>query len=178
MNPQFDEIAVLKQRVLGIERENRRFKTAAGAGVGLLAILLLSGQSWRQDGVLQARELSLTDAAGKTCMKLSVDEHGRPQIALSDSRGMRRLSIALSDKGEPSVGFARDNGALGLLLDLPDNGGPTVELRQRTGEPRATLELLEDGTPKLHLVDDEGLGGILALADANRSSLQIWDRRG
>lgn len=71
MNPQTISLALV-ERIERLEKQNRRFKLAASTAGLILAAVVAMGQAAPKKTV-EADELIITDASGKTRMKLAVE---------------------------------------------------------------------------------------------------------
>lgn len=167
----------VRQRLEGVERENRRLKRVGAATVATITAVILMGQvtSPKVPAVVEAEQFVLRDGHGKA----------RAWLNMSDSS----VNFALADKDEKTrtLLYVRDDGTHGLILATHDgqtrvevkvgvSGVPTLSLVDNDGN-RIGMFVLSDGKPALGLVDrTERLRASLGLETDGRVRLMLADR--
>jgi hypothetical protein len=116
----------LRDRVEGLERENRRLKLAGALGLALLAALALMGQARAR--TVEAHRVVVRDAGGQLRAELTA-------AGLSIYDGKEKIRAALGVGGDARSG-----------LSLYDPG-------ERT---RMTLYVASDGGAAIQLADERG----------------------
>ena len=109
---------VLQDRLLKLEKQNRRFKQLIVAALIVPALLLVTGQAPSKK-TIEANEFILKDSAGKIRAELSVSETTKTPVAhlvLFDPNGKEKVSV---DSGLPGLGpgilLSGDNGPNAFL---------------------------------------------------------------
>ena len=152
MNGNVQGLNQMEERLLKLERQNRRLKQAGAAALIVAALILLMGQASRtkpvqasQSNTVEASQFILKDKSGKVRATLSIDESpgnsGAAQLVFYDVDGKQRVKL---DSGNPYLGgtlhladekgkdqvFITSSDGLGALLSLLDpRGGPGTVLR-------------------------------------------------
>jgi len=97
----------LRQRVLALERENRRMRWCGLTcllGVLCAALFVETGSAQNPPDVLRARSLQIVDRAGKTRAEIAIESDGRPTFSLLGEDGKMYLGIGmLSGRGNPVI---------------------------------------------------------------------------
>lgn len=113
MNPQPHGFDDLRDRVLKLEKQNRRFKQLGVAALIVAASFAVMGQTPSKKTV-EANEFVLRDSNGSIRAKLSVrdDVGGMPQMVLLDAKGYASLELdgALPGLTGGSAGVADEQG--------------------------------------------------------------------
>lgn len=140
----------IQERLLKLERQNRRLKQAGAAALIVAASLLLMGQTSRtkpvqasQSNTVEASQFILKDKSGKVRANLSIDESpgnsGAVQLVFYDVEGKQRVKLGsgnpylggtlqlADEKGKNRI-VILSSGALGGSLGLDDSNGFPVTL--------------------------------------------------
>jgi hypothetical protein len=148
----------LQDRLLKLEKQNRRFKQLGIAALIVPALLLVMGQAASKKTV-EANEFILRDDSGNIRAKLEmVGTLPVPEMTLFD------------DKGNASV---RMNGGIN------ENLGAGISLFDSRGQERESFRVLQDG-PALTLEDSKGKNrGIFGFSEPrNNTLLAVFDMDG
>ena len=139
----------MEERLDRLERENRRLKRA-GALVAALAVSILAmGAAAPEKGKkIEAEEIVLKDAAGKTRIWLSVTRLG-PALHLFDEKGVPRAVLMAQ-----SLQFTDGDVTPRLRLAL-EKGAPVVLLSDANDRARAVLGVGTKG-PRLLFTKPSG----------------------
>jgi hypothetical protein len=108
-------LETLAQRLIALERQNRRLKqTFAGALVGALVILAVIGARAQVPATTVAADrLSMVDAQGRTRATIEnspATAQGNPLLTFFDRSGNPRLRIGLGARGGPTLETIDENG--------------------------------------------------------------------
>lgn len=101
MNSNQPGLEDLQERVVKLERQNRRFKRLGATALIVPALLLLLGQAPSKKTV-EANEFVLRDAGGNVRIKLSMENHGgggTPRMVFLDAKGAANLELEGSVPG-------------------------------------------------------------------------------
>jgi hypothetical protein len=153
----------LARRLEKLERDNRRLKSVAFAGIALAAALSIiysvgctSGGIKPDVDKMTAREFDVVDGAGKLGVKISMDcssgTNCRPSIKMFGADGKAETATLLSDH---------------LQFSVSDEGS----------KPRVTAEV-GSGTGGGGLLSLEGKYGSYVRVNANSPSVEIKDAQG
>jgi hypothetical protein len=174
MNDDVQGLEQIRERLLKLERQNRRLKQAAVAVLTVAASLLFMGQTARtkpvqasQLNVVEASQFILKDKGGKVRGTLSIDERfgnsGAAQLVLYDVEGRQRVKL---DSGELSfmggaLHLADEKGKDRIFISSSDALGGTLSLLDSKGFPGTILNtdnatLPEVETKSVSLKDTEG----------------------
>jgi hypothetical protein len=183
---------VLACRLDRLERENRRLRALAGAGVVLVAAVLLMGQAPSPPRpappvappagrVLEAEELVIKDPAGRVRARLSTWNNGDfAGLAVLDAQGR-----VISELGGWAAGGAALNlfdGDRKLRADVRTwvNGLSAIRVWDKGGVPRALLaQEVDDGRGRLAIQDARGrLRLELSATDNGAVNQRFWDANG
>ncbi len=130
-------VATIEQRVVKLEKQNRRLKFGM-AGLAVLFGYLALGDVLPESVIVQqtlmeSKELKLLDNDGQPRLFLRMFSRV-PVLQLLDQTGKPRMS-------------------LGLRFD----DSPFIDLSDKSGRTRATLEMTSDDKPSLQLFDENGV---------------------
>jgi hypothetical protein len=108
-------LETLAQRLIALERQNRRLKRAfAGALVGALVILAAIGSKAQVPATTVAADrLSMVDAQGRTRATIEnspATAQGHPLLTFFDRSGNPRLRIGIGARGGPTLETIDENG--------------------------------------------------------------------
>jgi hypothetical protein len=108
-------LEMLAQRLMTLERQNRRLKqTFAAALVGALVILAAIGITAQVTGTTVAADhLSMVDGQGRTRATIEnspATAQGNPLLTFFDRSGKPRLRIGLGPRGGPTLETIDENG--------------------------------------------------------------------
>jgi hypothetical protein len=134
MNSQPQGFEELRDRVLKLEKQNRRFKQLGVATLIVPALLLVMGQAPSKKSV-EANEFILRDDSGNVRATLSMNAAlARPELVLRDEQGKARVDLVGSS-----------------LKSAPVGGG--IRILNSEGLPIGQLAAGNDGTARLMLID-------------------------
>ncbi len=121
----------LEQRLVRLERANRRMKRIGALVLMVAAAVVLSGAADGKDlPDLEVGSLTLKDKDGKTRALLGASADGAVGLLLTDKDGKTRA-----------------------YLVVEANGSPVLALTDKDGKRRASLYVGVDGSPALVLYD-------------------------
>jgi len=134
MESQPQALEQIQERLLKLERQNRRFKQVGAVGLIVMASIILIAQAPPRKA-LEANEITLRDSKGNVRIKLAMaGKDETPEITLFDASGKERIGLEagwgaglkLSDpQGRHRGGFIADSFGLGSSLLLLDEKGNT-----------------------------------------------------
>ncbi|HET9795378.1 MAG TPA: hypothetical protein VFS34_13060 [Thermoanaerobaculia bacterium] len=162
-------------RVARLERENRRFRSAAAAGALVVAAALLAGA--RPAGharIVEATEFRLKDSTGALRGSISADRTGA-QLLLKDATGKSRARLRVADDGTPRFELLdrMERPRLGLALDK--DGAATAHLDDDAARARVRLSTAADGSAAVEISDAaKKRTGLEVLADGT-AGLAVFD---
>ena len=152
MNGDVQGLEQIQERLLKLERQNRRLKQAGAAALTVAASLLLMGQASRtkpvqasQSSTVEASRFILKDTSGKVRATLSIDERfgnsGAAQLVLYDVEGRQKVKL---DSGEltfmgGALHLADEKGKDRIFISSSDALGGTISLLDSKGFPGTIL---------------------------------------
>jgi hypothetical protein len=118
----------LQDRILELEKQNRRFKRLGSVALIIAAVIVVMGQA-PSEKTVEANEFVLKDWSGKVRMKLSMQDVGHgggmPQMVFLDTNGNTSLELDGSAPGlfGGGVGISDEQGRrVGTLFADSDGG--------------------------------------------------------
>ncbi len=142
----------LEQRLVRLERGNRRMKRIGAFVLLTAAVVLLSGQAKGKDlQHLEVRSLTLKDKDGKTRAYLGTGADA-PGLLLFDRDGKMRAGFSVAADGSPALALYYRDGMRARLSLLTD-GSPALALWDKGGHMRAVLNVDAEGSPRVRLFD-------------------------
>lgn len=167
----------VRQRLEGVERENRRLKRVGAAMVATITAVILMGQvtSPKVPAVVEAEQFVLRDGRGKARAWLNMSD-GSVSFALADKDEKTRTLLYVRDDGTHGLILATHDGQTRVEVKVGVSGVPTLSLVDNDGN-RIGMFVLSDGKPALGLVDQtERLRASLGLETDGRVRLMLTDR--
>jgi hypothetical protein len=168
---QFDVAA----RVARLEKENRRFRRAAGAlALALAAAFLVAARSTGRVRVVEATEFRLIDSTGALRGTISADRSGA-QLQLKDSTGKNRARLRVADDGTPRLELLdrMERARLGLALDK--DGGAEAHLDDEATRARVKISTTADGSASVDLSDAAKKRASLEVAADGTAGVAVFD---
>ncbi len=142
-------LEALEERLMRLERDNRRLRRGLAAGVCAPVILLatLVSAGWKGGGFgagaadeprdLQARTLKIVNANGRAVTM--VNENG---VSLFDGAGKVRAIFSVVD-GVPTLGLLDGAGAVRAALGVTGEGESSLTLNDKLRRPALSLAATE-----------------------------------
>jgi hypothetical protein len=162
-------LRALADRVLLLERSNRRLKASLSAIVVAAAALLTLGMAG--DEPIKAKALHLLDDDGKPRVLLSV----RAGLSMLDREGRPRVVLNMDGEG-PGLALYGTTSQVGMIANI-NRDGPALTMRDNQGRTRAMLAAIDPG-PGLILWDgNEKESAVLSSRDSG-GSLMLADSHG
>ena len=165
MNSEAQSLEQIKERLLNLEKQNRRFKQAGVVALTVTTSLLLMGQASRpksvqasQSNTVEASQFILKDKSGKARANLSIDESlgnsGTVQLVFFDGDGKQRVKLdsgvlastggelnLADEKGMNRIVISSRGRDLGGWISILDSKGfPVTYLSQTDGAVLPNLE--------------------------------------
>jgi hypothetical protein len=187
MNSDIQVFEQVQERLLKLERQNRRFKQAGAAALTVAASLLLMGQTARtkpvqasQSNTVEATQFILKDKTGKVRATFSIDERpdnsGPVQLVFYDGEGKERVRLnsgVLPSMTGGTLSLADEKGKGRVFISASDALGPSLGLDDSKGFPVTLLT-----TDRAAMPDLEAKSVILKDADGNtRARLYMSEKR-
>jgi hypothetical protein len=88
--------------------------------------------------------LSLHDHNRQARIKLTIDDHGQPEITVADANGKSRLLLTVDEEGSPSIALQDTTGANRFESKLLDGESPSLAFHDKDEELRFHLLLQDD----------------------------------
>jgi hypothetical protein len=154
----------LQDRLLKLEKQNRRFKQLAVAVPIVPGLLLVMGQGSSRK-IVEANEFVLRDNSGNMRARLSVDDvkFSTVQLVLFDKEGVQRIKLDSSDVTGGTLTLASSHGKDQVFLSGFPSGG-VLQLDQEHDESRTVMQSgsirLMDLKNKAELTAGPGIIGI------------------
>jgi hypothetical protein len=173
-------IADLTDRVLLLERENRRWRQCGAGVAGAVLLLVLAGGSFIDNPrVIDAAGFVVRDANGKAKASLALDSLGMPELRFFDQNGRLRLWSGVALDGSPSLTLLDDVGKSAIGLVVKSDQSPGLVALDKDGKVRAELSISKGVLPALSFKDPEGNIRISLGQDSKDSAvLNINDPQG
>jgi hypothetical protein len=152
-----NELSAALARIDRLERRQRRWAWCAlGLAVAALALVVGTGikRSTAQGNVVVARQVGITDPAGRQRAVLGFIEGVGPALVMYSERGEAQMMLAGQAIG-PSIYMYDSNRTLRARLELNENIGSSLVLSDPAGRQRSILAVVQE-TPRLALFDAEG----------------------
>ncbi len=132
----------LEQRLVLLERTNRRMKRIGAVVLLVAAAVLLSGATQRKDlPDLEVRSLTLKDKDGKTRAALGASADGAVGLLLTDKDGKTRAYLVVEANGSPLLALTDKDGKRRAHLHVGVNGSPVLALSDKDGQTMAQAAL-------------------------------------
>ena len=167
----------IEQRVAGLERQARRWRTLTTLCAAALGYLLLSGQAgpFVRDEI-RTKNLVVTNDKGVECASLGIAADGRPQLVLYgvDTEAAAVMSIA-KDGAATLVLTASERDC--AVLAQAGNDGPCVSaLDRKTG--LGLIMASRDDKAQLQVFGDDDVPSLSLEARSGGAGLAVKDVRG
>jgi hypothetical protein len=162
-------LAALTDRIAALERSNRRFKVVGSmiAAVAMaLATLAMAG-----DQIISAREVRLTDDAGKPRILLSV----RSGLSMLDAQNHARIVLSVDGEG-PGLALYGETSQVGMIANV-NSDGPALNMRDNKGRVRAMLAAIDQGPGLIFWNSNEEESAALVSRESG-ASLMLADSHG
>lgn len=166
----------VEERLITLERQNRRMKYLCLLAGGILAAAVAAGAA-RDKRTVDCEELNIRDTAGKVRIKMTVNEQMTakeqgPCVLLLDSRGNCRLLTAVTDDGATLGLF----GAMPKerMLTLTNRGDPQLSFSDTDGNTRGHLVVAKEGM-MLVFKDTHGKNRVALLAADQVGRVAVFD---
>jgi hypothetical protein len=164
--PETPGTSTLQDRVLRLERDNRRLRrlgtfVLVGLGVllglegALIAVTARRAFPGTIAPILEARQFTLRDAAGNARAILGVQDSSARLIML-DPAGHQRVTLSVLQNGAPGLSFRDETGHARLVLGLLPDQTTTLVFADRQGVTRTVLGLAQDESSTLVFADHGG----------------------
>ena len=186
MSIETQDLCAVLERLVKVEKKNRRLKQAGVAILVIGAACMLIGQASPKARTIEAERFMLLDRNGKmrggfgtfedgeTSLSLFdlnekeraalvLDAAGNPTFRLGGKDGETLLDVSLNPSGAASLMLFARSGKGGVSVAVDSHGTPAVELRDSGGDVRASLSLFKEGAPGLGLLDKAGRARITVL---------------
>lgn len=139
MNSDRSIVEELEKRVARVEGQNRRLKRTGAAGLIVVALLVIMGQTSSKKTV-EANEFILRDGAGNVRARLSMNESlSNSELVLFDEKGGTRIKVEGGNGLSGGVVSVFDSrGELRGLISGPGFGGH-ISLLDSAGHPMTTI---------------------------------------
>jgi hypothetical protein len=193
MNGDVQGLEQIHERLLKLERQNRRFKQAGAASLIVAAAILLMGQTVRtkpmqtsQSNTVEASQFILKDKGGIARADLSIDESpgnfGAVQLVFHDVDGKQRVKLSsgnsflggtfqlADEKGKNRIVILSSD-ALGGSLGLDDSNGFPVTLLTTDS---AVLPNLEAKSVSLKDTDGNVRARLFMTEKSTAKAGEIW----
>jgi hypothetical protein len=184
-------------RLERLERDNRRYKLAAGA----LAVLIFSWTACSTAGqektTVAAERLVLVGPDGSERAALELDQDGNPllhmrhedslvalttrgpSLLLRSPDGKTRAFMGIDSRNTSTVELATARMIDGLRMSVHQNGSTGLQLLDGNGRRRGTFEGLSEGAASVSFLDETGkTRGQLGLDPAGIPNLILMDGDG
>ncbi len=130
----------LEQRLVRLERANRRMKRIGALVLMVAAAVVLSGAADGKDlPDLEVGSLTLKDKDGKTRALLGPSAGGAVGLLLTDKAGKTRAYLVVEANGSPVLALSDKAGKTRAHLVVGVDGSPALVLYDKDGQTRATL---------------------------------------
>jgi hypothetical protein len=147
MTSQEKTLEEICERLVKLEKQNRRLKRAGAAALIVAASLALLGQAPTKKTV-EANEFILRDGAGKLRARLAMYEKlGTPQLMLFDDKGNESVGVTAGFEGEKIKPLEGSK--------APERYGGAIDIFDGQGRERETLTADDQEGGKLYLCDSE-----------------------
>jgi hypothetical protein len=142
MNGEVQGLEQIQERLMKLERQNRRSKQVAAAALLTIGSFVLMGQTSRTN-VVEASQFILKDKGGKVRATLSVDDKLAQPVQLVFYDGEGRQKVKLDSGALPFVGgalhLADENGKDRIYISSSNTLGGTLSLLDAKGLPGTVL---------------------------------------
>lgn len=169
-----------ESRLRKLERENRRFRTAAVAILGLAGATVLMGQKSDPPvpDEIRARAFTVVDEQGKDRATFSHwNEDGSTQLMILGKDGNARATLSYSEKADLAGLVVRDSKTLPrLTLGVATDGG-TIGLNDTAGHPRVWLQV-NNNIPELSLFDESARRRVYLVSTPSGETFNFFDATG
>ncbi len=132
----------LEQRLVRLERANRRMKRIGALVLMVAAAVVLSGAANGKDlSDLEVGSLTLKDKDGKTRAALGVSACGAVGLLLTDKAGKTRAHLVVEANGSPVLALTDKDGKTRAHLYVGVDGSPVLALSDKDGQTMAQAAL-------------------------------------
>lgn len=188
---------VLEARLLRLERENRRFKLAAGLSTLLLFTWTACSVAPQAKSTVSAERFVLTNPDGSEAGHLGFDEGGNPILHLVKGHATAALSLVgpglvlrgpdgkttaymgVDSRNTSRIELTSERLMDGVRLTAKPDGSSGVYVLDSTGRERGSFEALSIGGANLLFRDGNGkVRTQLGVDPENAPSLILLDERG
>ncbi len=192
MRSHFDGLEVIQNRLLELERQNRRLKRFGLAVLTASVSLIVMGQAPSKK-IIEANEFILRDDGGNVRARLSMtvpagtapgfpavaeliifDEKGKKRVAVSGGTSMETFRLVQHDPRSAIPGFSvfdEQERARGYFMETDGSSiGPALQLLDAQGNSPITLELGEVkadsiAASRVLVQDADGFAATLGVTD-------------
>ncbi|HUY13086.1 MAG TPA: hypothetical protein VMX16_05545 [Terriglobia bacterium] len=166
----------LIERLKKLERDNRRFKRLALAGLVLAAAFAAVYATRPVAQTITAHEFDVVDNSGNVRVSMNVVA-GAPSIALHGAKGEVWLTILPDWPGITLVNLR--GGAGRVQIGVAASGAPCVKLVDAQGDVVAQMAVSASGSPNIQLSDAKGqVHAQMAVSPQGSPSIKIFDAHG
>ena len=147
----------LRERLDRMERQLRRWRRAALAGLGVGVCLVAGAMQGPPAKELSVKTLRIVDDQGKDRIVLTADPE-KADLTLFDPSGKSRLTLDVAKDRRPVLFFADETGKESnrLELGLEDEGHPALMLYDGAGRKRVAFGIPKQGGPVIRVLDENG----------------------
>lgn len=147
----------MRDRLDRMERQLRRWRRGAVAGLGLAAVAVAGAMAQPPAKELVVKTLRVVDDAGKDRIVLSSNPD-EADLTLFDPSGKSRLTLDVAKDRRPVLLFADESNKESnrLVLGLEDEGHPALLLYDGTGHKRVAFGIPKEGGPVIRILDESG----------------------
>jgi len=132
------EVESIEARVRVLEKHNRSLRWTVLLTLVLAILSLMWGRVWPENGIIEARGFTVTDAAGKVRGTFGIDESG-VGMNLQDVQGHWRTGLLVDNTGRPALFLFDTLPQPVVTLTLQRGGAPSFRLR--TPDDAGTLQV-------------------------------------
>jgi hypothetical protein len=155
MNSHAASLENLQNRIVKLERQNRRFKQLGAIGLAGVALMLVMAQAPAKK-VVEANELAIKDSAGRVRVRIGVDSsNDAAELWLQDAKGDQGASLSNSGLLLKQGGVARTILQSGEVTLANSHGQPSIKLSGAEDAEHAVA--IEGGTGNLFYAPGEPL---------------------
>ena len=146
----------LSQRLVRLERDNRRLKATGAVAMIILAGVMLLGQAGPAK-VVEAEKFVVRDANGTIRAELFGATDGAAELHLADKDGIHRLSVHVNPDDSAGVAILdKDGKTVRGEMRLKAGDRMHLALADKDENPRIWLEAKPDGSSSMALMDERG----------------------
>ena len=200
MNEDSEAYTSIAERLVHLERQNKRLRLAVGGtAAGLILAVVVMVMASRTGALLKTRQLEIIDRSGNRRAVIRTLPNGEPTLVFYDAASNVRLSLGLGSELEPGTQNARllpetprlaffddeetPRLTLGVDMTLPPLF-PGPETRQMTGlalydadgTDRADITVDGGGIPRVRLRDKvEWVNMMMSVRSDGTPALTLYD---